>query len=91
MDLLNSLFTKVKQDGFNTEGIFRKSANERNVNQFFENDKDKLINEVANVNVILAAVIIKKLILNVPAEMVISLNGIGVKPAVKTIQKSQLS
>ena len=30
---------------------------------------------------------IKKLILNVPAEMVMSLNGIGVKPAVKTIQK----
>ena len=34
---------------------------------------------------------IKKLILNVPAEMVMSLNGIGVNPAVKTIQKSQLS
>ena len=29
-------------------------------------------------------------ILNVPAEIVISLNGIGVKPAVNTIQKSQL-
>ena len=34
---------------------------------------------------------IKKLILKVPAEIVMSLNGIGVKPAVKTIQKFQLS
>ena len=34
---------------------------------------------------------IKKLILKVPAEMVMSLNGIGVNPAVKTIQKSHLS
>ena len=32
---------------------------------------------------------IKKLILKVPAEIVMSLNGIGVNPAVKTIQKSQ--
>ena len=30
---------------------------------------------------------IKKLILKVPDDIVISLNGIGVKPAVKTIQK----
>ena len=30
---------------------------------------------------------IKKLILNVPADMVINLKGIGVNPAVKTIQK----
>ena len=30
---------------------------------------------------------IKKLMLKVPADMVISLNGIGVNPAVKTIQK----
>ena len=30
---------------------------------------------------------IKKLILNVPDDIVISLKGIGVKPAVKTIQK----
>ena len=34
---------------------------------------------------------IKKLILKVPADIVISLNGIGVNPAVNTIQKSQLS
>ena len=32
-----------------------------------------------------------KLILNVPDDIVISLNGIGVNPAVKTIQKSHLS
>ena len=32
-----------------------------------------------------------KLILNVPDDIVISLNGIGVNPAVKTIQKSQVS
>ena len=31
-----------------------------------------------------------RFILNVPAEIVINLNGIGVKPAVNTIQKSQL-
>ena len=30
---------------------------------------------------------IKKLMLNVPADIVINLNGIGVNPAVKTIQK----
>ena len=29
----------------------------------------------------------KKLMLNVPADIVINLNGIGVNPAVKTIQK----
>ena len=34
---------------------------------------------------------IVKLILKVPDDIVISLNGIGVNPAVKTIQKSQLS
>ena len=34
-----------------------------------------------------AIINIKKLILNVPEDMVISLKGIGVKPAVKTIQK----
>ena len=34
---------------------------------------------------------IVKLILNVPDDIVISLNGIGVNPAVKTIQKSQVS
>ena len=34
---------------------------------------------------------IKKLILNVPDVIVISLKGIGVKPAVKTIQKFHLS
>ena len=33
----------------------------------------------------------KKLILKVPAEMVMSLNGIGVNPAVNTIQKFHLS
>ena len=38
-----------------------------------------------------AIINIKKLILKVPEDIVISLNGIGVKPAVKTIQKSQLS
>ena len=32
-----------------------------------------------------------KLILKVPDDIVISLNGIGVNPAVKTIQKSQVS
>ena len=34
---------------------------------------------------------IKKLMLNVPADIVINLNGIGVNPAVKTIQKLYLS
>ncbi len=34
---------------------------------------------------------IKKLILKVPDDMVISLKGIGVKPAVKTIQKFHFS
>ena len=34
-----------------------------------------------------AKINIGKLILNAPAEMVIILNGIGVKPAVKTIKK----
>ena len=34
---------------------------------------------------------IKKLILKVPDDIVMSLNGIGVKPAVKTIQKFQSS
>ena len=34
-----------------------------------------------------AAIKIKKLMLKVPDDIVISLNGIGVKPAVKTIQK----
>ena len=34
-----------------------------------------------------AIINIKKFILNVPDDIVISLNGIGVKPAVKTIQK----
>ncbi len=34
---------------------------------------------------------IKKLILNVPDDIVISLNGMGVKPAVNTIQKFQSS
>ena len=34
---------------------------------------------------------IVKLILNVPDDIVISLNGIGVNPAVKTTQKSQVS
>ena len=38
-----------------------------------------------------AIINIKKLILKVPEDIVISLNGIGVKPAVKTIQKSQSS
>ena len=38
-----------------------------------------------------AIINIKKLILKVPADIVMSLNGIGVKPAVKTIQKFQLS
>ncbi len=38
-----------------------------------------------------ATINIKKLILKVPEDIVISLNGIGVKPAVKTIQKSQSS
>ena len=34
---------------------------------------------------------IKKLMLNVPADIVINLNGIGVNPAVKTIKKSHRS
>ena len=34
---------------------------------------------------------IKKLMLNVPADMVINLNGIGVNPAVNTIQKFHCS
>ena len=34
-----------------------------------------------------AIINIKKFILNVPDDIVMSLNGIGVKPAVKTIQK----
>ena len=38
-----------------------------------------------------AIINIKKLILKVPDDIVISLNGIGVKPAVKTIQKFQSS
>ena len=38
-----------------------------------------------------ATINIKKLILNVPDDIVISLKGIGVKPAVKTIQKSHSS
>ena len=38
-----------------------------------------------------AIINIKKLILKVPDDIVMSLNGIGVKPAVKTIQKFQSS
>ena len=38
-----------------------------------------------------AIINMKKLILKVPDDIVISLNGIGVKPAVKTIQKFQSS
>ena len=37
-----------------------------------------------------AKINITKLILKVPAEIVISLKGIGVKPAVKTMRKSHL-
>ena len=38
-----------------------------------------------------ATINIKKLMLNVPDDIVISLKGIGVKPAVKTIQKFHFS
>ncbi len=38
-----------------------------------------------------AIINIKKFILNVPDDIVISLKGIGVKPAVKTIQKFHFS
>ena len=41
--------------------------------------------------VIAAITNIVKLILKVPDDIVISLNGIGVNPAVKTIQKFQVS
>ena len=49
--------------------------------------KDATIKNRALRLIIDATTNIKKLMLNVPADIVINLNGIGVNPAVKTIQK----
>ena len=55
---------------------FIKDASKKNLALLLINDANKNI---------------PKLILNVPDERVINLNGMGVKPAVKTIQKSHSS
>ncbi len=52
--------------------------------------KDATIKNRALRLIIDATTNIKKLMLNVPADIVINLNGIGVNPAVKTIQKLSL-